>query len=67
MELSQVLARNLKKLRGDKTQREFARKLGVSPATVARLETAEQNTTLAMLDRPVKALKCDVCGLLRED
>lgn len=67
MELSQVLARNLKKLRGDKTQREFAHKLGVSPATVARLETAEQNTTLAMLDRLVKALKCDVCDLPRED
>ncbi|VAW87630.1 hypothetical protein MNBD_GAMMA17-1066 [hydrothermal vent metagenome] len=65
MKLAQILARNIKTLRGEKTQREFARKLGVSPATVARLETAEQNTTLATLDTIVKALKCDINDLLK--
>jgi len=66
MKLSDILAHNLRQLRGEKTQREFARKLGISTATVARLETAEQNTALAMLDRLVKALKFDVCDLPKE-
>ncbi len=66
-QLSIILAKNIRRLRGEKTQREFARKLGISSGTVARLEVAGQNTTLATLDVIMKSLNCDICELLKED
>lgn len=67
MVLAEKLAKNLKKRRGKMTQREFARKLGISPATLARLELAEQNTTLATLEQLCKALKCTIGALFEEE
>lgn len=60
MTLSEKLARNLKARRGKLTQEEFARKLGISRATLNRLESASQNTTLKTLDQISKNLRCDV-------
>lgn len=66
MGLSDRLARNLRALRGDKTQKAFARKLGISQATLARLENGAQNTTLGTLEQIAKVLRCDVGDLFRE-
>lgn len=66
MVLAEKLAENLRKRRGKMTQRQFARKLGISPATLARLELAGQNTTLATLEQLCKALKCDICALFED-
>jgi DNA-binding XRE family transcriptional regulator len=46
MDLAQLLAKNLRARRGDMTQEVFARKLGISRATLTRLESASQNTTI---------------------
>ena len=60
MTLSDKLAKNLKARRGKLTQDEFARKLGISRATLNRLESASQNTTLKTLDQITRSLRCDV-------
>jgi len=65
MKLAQALAENLRKHRGDLTQEVFARKLGISRATLTRLENAGQNTTIATLEQITKALKCKVGDLFK--
>jgi len=60
MDLAQRLAANLKARRGNKTQDEFARRLGISRATLSRLESAAQNTTITTLEQISKSLRCDV-------
>jgi transcriptional regulator with XRE-family HTH domain len=60
MDLAQKLAANLRARRGNKTQDEFARKLGISRATLSRLESAAQNTTISTLEQISKSLRCDV-------
>jgi transcriptional regulator with XRE-family HTH domain len=60
MNLSERLAKNLKARRGNQTQEVFARKLGISRATLNRLESASQNTTLKTLGQIVKRLGCDI-------
>ena len=66
MDLVDILARNIRALRGDKTQDVFARKLGISQATLARLESGAQNTTLKTLQQICKALRCDIGELFRK-
>ncbi len=63
MGLSEKLAKNLKKRRGDIPQGQYARKLGISQATVTRLENAAQNTTINTLEKITEALKCDISEL----
>jgi transcriptional regulator with XRE-family HTH domain len=58
--LADALAANLRARRGNLSQEEFARKLGVSRPTLTRLELAAQNVTLATLERICKRLRCDV-------
>ncbi len=65
MSLAEILAQNLKSRRGDLTQDAFARKLGISRPTLTRLESAAQNTTLNTLEQIAKALRCNVCDLLK--
>lgn len=65
MTLSEKLAKNLRARRGKLTQDEFARKLGISRATLNRLESASQNTTLNTLDQITKSLRCDVSELFK--
>jgi len=65
MDLVDILARNIRALRGDKTQDAFARKLGISQATLARLESGAQNTTIKTLQQICKALRCDIGELFR--
>ena len=66
MDLVDILARNIRALRGDKTQDAFARKLGISQATLARLESGVQNTTIKTLQQICKALRCDIGELFRK-
>lgn len=63
MNLAQKLAANLRQRRGNASQDEFARKLGISRATLSRLESGSQNTTISTLGQISKALKCDVGDL----
>lgn len=65
MDLAQALAANLKQRRGKLTQESFARKLGISQSTLARLERCEQNATLQTLAQISKALKCEVEDLFK--
>lgn len=64
MTLAERLAENLRVRRGSLTQEAFARKLGISQATLTRLESAAQNTTIKTLERISGALRCDVAELL---
>lgn len=65
MTLAEILAQNLKARRGQLTQGAFARKMGVSRPTLSRLESASQNTTINTLEQIAKALRCNVCDLLK--
>lgn len=65
MSLADKLANNLRTRRGDLTQEQFARKLGISRPTLTRLENGAQNTTIKTLDQIAKSLKCDVGDLFR--
>jgi transcriptional regulator with XRE-family HTH domain len=60
MDLAQKLDAKLRARRGKRTQDEFARKLGVSRATLSRLESGSQNTTISTLEQISKSLRCDV-------
>ena len=66
MDLPEILARNIRNLRGDKTQNAFSRKLGISQATLARLEGGGQNTTIKTLQQICKALRCDIAELFKK-
>ena len=46
------------------TQTQMARKLGISQATLNRLESGTQNVTLRTLAVLARALRCDVVDLL---
>ncbi|MFC4878842.1 helix-turn-helix domain-containing protein [Microbulbifer halophilus] len=65
MNLPEKLARNLRARRGQQTQDVFARKSGISRATLTRLESASQNTTLKTLDQITKSLRCDEGNLFK--
>ena len=66
MDLTEKLAANLRARRGKKTQDEFARKLGISRATLSRLESGAQNTTIKTLNQISKKLRCNVGDLFVE-
>ena len=61
--LAEKLAKNLRLLRGKQTQGAFARKLGISRATLNRLESISQNTTLKTLNQITNNLNCDIGDL----
>jgi len=65
--LTKRLSRKLKTLRGERTQREFARKLGISYGSLNRIEQGTQNITLATLQIICDHLKCDIDYLFKDD
>lgn len=66
MNLARQLAENLRARRGTLTQEAFARKLGISRATLTRLESAAQNTTIKTLEQIASALHCSMAELFGE-
>jgi transcriptional regulator with XRE-family HTH domain len=65
MTIADTLAKNLRVRRGNLTQEQFARKLGISRPTLTRLENGAQNTTIKTLDQIAKSLRCDISELFR--
>ena len=65
MKQAKRLAENLKARRGNMTQEAFAKKLGISRATLTRLENCSQNTTIKTLEQIAKALRCDIGDLFK--
>lgn len=57
----------LRKQRGNSTYAAFARKLGVSPSTVFRLENQEQSATLDRLHQILSRLKCSLKDVFPEE
>ncbi len=63
-ELARKLAKNIRKRRGNLSQMAFAKKLGVSDATVNRIENQAQNVTIDTLELLAKRLRIPVRDLL---
>jgi len=66
MKLEKRLAENLKARRGRQTQEVFAKKSGISRATLTRLENCSQNTTIKTLEQIAKSLRCDIVDLFKK-
>ena len=62
-DLAERLAKKLRELRGEKSQLQFARRLGVSKSSLNRMEQGEQNVSLRTLEALCKRLKCDIAEL----
>jgi transcriptional regulator with XRE-family HTH domain len=65
-DLAKNLARKLKKLRGEQTQREFAKKLGIKQPHLNRIEQAKENITLRTIQKMCDRLGCSI-GRLFDD
>ncbi|HMO18675.1 MAG TPA: helix-turn-helix transcriptional regulator [Oligoflexia bacterium] len=66
-QLRKNLAKKLKSLRGDMTQREFARKIGLSKSTLHRIEMGEQNVGIDAIEQICKKLRCSLTDILTDD
>jgi len=62
--LRKNLAKKIKALRGKSTQRDFADKIGISHATVNRMEQETENITIDTIQTICKKLKCKAGDLL---
>ena len=60
-----ILSRNLRQHQGDRSQVQFARKLGIAQSTMNRIMNEEQNVTIDMLEHLSRRLKVEVSDLLR--
>ena len=56
--LDKQLAIFLRKRRGEITYAAFARKLGITPSSLLRLENCQQSVTLKTLQQIMDRLKC---------
>lgn len=63
MSLSKQLAENIKTRRGELSQGQFAKKAGVSRATITRIENEAQNVTIQTLETLTKNFKCNIADL----
>lgn len=61
--LAERLARGLALTRGEESQNQFARRLGISNASLNRIENQTQNVSLKTLEILCRRLKCDVADL----
>ncbi len=50
----------LRKKRGNLTYAQFSRKIGISDASLHRMEMGEQNVTLKSLEQITQRLKCKI-------
>lgn len=61
------LAKSVRRLRGNATQTDFGKRLGISHATINRIEQQNQNVTLQLLERFCTVLKVSPNDLLTKD
>ncbi len=61
--LARRLAKGLAQLRGEESQNRFSHKLGVSNATLNRIENRRQNVSLSTLEKLCRNLNCDIVDL----
>ena len=66
-DIAKELAKCIKELRGDMTQREFAKKLNINVGTLNRIEQAQENITLKTIQRMCLSLNCSVGSLFGEN
>jgi transcriptional regulator with XRE-family HTH domain len=57
-QLEERMAQFLKERRGAQTYAAFAKKLGLPPSTLFRLENCHQSPTLRLLEQILEKLKC---------
>lgn len=67
VDLRKNLAKNLKALRGERSQREFARQLGIRQPHLSRIEQAKENITVATIQKLTNRLRCSVGWLFSDD
>ncbi len=65
--LAKRLARKLLELRGDTSQNQFAKQLGISNASLNRLELGNQNISLKTIQKICTRMKCDVADLFPKE
>lgn len=58
--LAKRLAKGIAKFRGDNSQNQFAKKLGISNASLNRLENEVQNISLNTIETLCRNLNCDI-------
>jgi transcriptional regulator with XRE-family HTH domain len=61
------LAKGLAHFRGEESQNRFARKLGISNASLNRIENERQNVSLATLEKLCLYFNCDIADLFPPD
>jgi transcriptional regulator with XRE-family HTH domain len=61
--LDNQLAVFLRKRRGEITYAAFARKLGITPSSLFRLENCQQSITLKTLQQILERLKCSLTDI----
>ncbi len=65
--LRKRLARGLARIRGNRSQNEFSRRVGVSGPTINRIENETQNVSLETLEKLCLALRCDIRDLFPDE
>ena len=65
--LDQQFGQFLRLRRGQATFAQFARKLGISPSTLYRLENQEQSITLQLLEQVLERLDCSLSQVFKNE
>jgi DNA-binding Xre family transcriptional regulator len=61
--LQQQLGQFLRRKRGEMTYQQFSRKLGISTASLQRMEMGAQNVTLNTIEQIAARLKCKISDI----
>ena len=65
--LERQLSLFLRRKRGDLTNAQFAKRLGITPSTLHRLENCERSITLRNLQQIMSRLKCRLVDIFPEE
>lgn len=66
MDTTKTVQRKIRESQGEQTQRAFAKKLGISIGSLARLRNSPQNATLRTIEKISRALHVTPSQLLDE-
>jgi len=64
MDASKTIQRKIREAQGEQTQRTFAKRLGISIGSLARLRNSPQNATLRTLEKISRALGVTISQFL---